>query len=181
MLTFFKKFKGFKKINFGQIGKRQFVLAGLILMIAVAGYINVNYDTDKTVPASVTVDDQTITPSPKKTDYFSTTRMDKEKSRSAAMDIYRELIQNNSSSPEVKAKAQNDLSNCAKAIELEPVIEGLIKAKGFEDTSVYISEASVNVVVKTTGLVPAQVAQIKDLVIDKTKISSDKIKIVEIK
>jgi len=165
--------------NLKMFNKRQVILAGLIVMIAVAGYVNLNYQDDIAMPASSTVTDiQTSTP---EDDYFTTARLEKEKSRSAAMDIYRELISSPQSTSDVKEKAQGDLSASAKALENEAILENLIKAKGFDNVVVYISEGGANVIVKTTGLVPAQVAQIKDLVIEKTKITSEKIKIVEIK
>jgi len=168
-----------KKLNLKGFNKRQMILAGLIVMIAVAGYVNLNYQQDKAVPTSSTVAD--IQTKPQEDDYFTTARLENEKSRSAAMDIYRELISNPQSSQETKQKAQSDLSASAKSIENETILENLIKAKGFDNVVVYISEGGVNIVVKTTGLVPAQVAQIKDLVIEKTKVTSAKIKIVEIK
>lgn len=168
-----------KKLNLNAFNKRQVILAGLVVMIAVAGYVNLNYQSNEATPASSTITD--IPTAPKEDDYFTTARLEKEKSRSSAMDIYRELIANPQSSPETKQKSQADLSASAKAIENEAILENIIKAKGFDNVIVYISESGANVIVKTSGLVPAQVAQIKDLVIEKTKITSEKIKIVEIK
>ena len=168
-----------KKLNLKAFNKRQVILAGLVVMIAVAGYVNLNYQNNEATPASSTVTD--IQTAPKEDDYFTTARIEKDKSRSSAMDIYRELIANPQSSQETKQKSQSDLSASAKAIENEGILESLIKAKGFDNVLVYISEGGANIIVKTSGLVPAQVAQIKDLVIEKTKITSEKIKIVEIK
>ena len=168
-----------KKLSLNAFNKRQVILAGLVVMIGVAGYVNLNYQSNEATPVSSTIAD--IPTAAKEDDYFTTARLEKEKSRSSAMDIYRELIENPQSSQEIKQKSQADLSASAKAIENEAILENLIKAKGFDNVVVCISEGGANVIVKTSGLVPAQVAQIKDLVIEKTKITSEKIKIVEIK
>ena len=57
--------------------------------------------------------------------------------------------------------------------------EALIKAKGFEDCIVVISDASANVIVKSSGLSEAEVAQILDAVYTETGVTPDKIKIIE--
>jgi stage III sporulation protein AH len=69
----------------------------------------------------------------------------------------------------------------AKSTEIETKIEGLIKAKGFSDCMVYISDESVNVVVASKGLSQEQAAQINEIVIAETKRDASAIKIVEIK
>jgi stage III sporulation protein AH len=172
-----------KKFKFSGFGRRQVTLVSLVILIAVAGYINLTHKDEDVIPASgemVLLEEQ-----PQQTaqedDYFTLSRYERDKSRSAAMDVYREVIQSSESTADAKENAQKELTATAKAMETEVTLEGLIKAKGFEDAIVYISGASANVVVKTIGLTPAQVAQIKDLVVENAKITPDKIKIVEIK
>ena len=167
-----------KKVKISKPGKRQLVLCGLILMIAIAGYINLNYEeTSDTIPVSAPVsndaDDEIE-------DVFANSAIEKNESRSSSMDIYREIIDNPNSSEEAKAQAEADLSACAKAIENETILENMIKSKGFDEAVVYIATDSVNVVVKTDGLVPSQVAQIKDLVVETTGFEASRIKIAEI-
>ena len=167
-----------KKIKFSKTGKRQLILCGLILMIAIAGYINLNYEgnTD-TVPVSAPVSDEG---NMKAKNLFAESQFEKNESRSTSMEIYREIIDNPNSSDEAKAKAENDLSACARAIENETIIENMIKSKGIDDVMVYIAEDSANVVVKTDSLTPSQVAQIKDIVVETTGFDASCIKIAEI-
>ena len=66
-------------------------------------------------------------------------------------------------------------------VEKEGNVENLLKAKGFKDAIVYITDDSVSVTVKTDGLTAADSAKIYDIVISETGVSSDKIKIIEIK
>ncbi|MDR0406097.1 MAG: SpoIIIAH-like family protein [Clostridiales bacterium] len=167
-----RKFNGF--------GKRQVTLAALVLLIGAAGYINLTHTPgEDALPASgeAVIEE---TPPPAADDYFTASRLERERSRSAAMDICKEVVNNPQGTSDAKANAQNDLAAFAKAIETEAVLEGLIKAKGFDDVIVYLADGNANVVVKTIGLTPAQAAQIKDLIVENAKIKADKIKIVEV-
>lgn len=69
----------------------------------------------------------------------------------------------------------------AENTEREGNIENLLKAKGFSDVIVYITDDTVSVTVKTEGLTTADTAKIYDIVVSETGISAEKIKIIEIK
>lgn len=170
-----------KKFSLSGFGRRQITLLSLVILIAVAGYINITHKDEDIIPASGDVDIVFQDAPEPKDDYFTASRLDRDKSRSAAMEVYREVLENKESSSETKELAQKDLTASAKAMETEAVLEGLIKAKGFDEVIVYISNESANIVVRTIGLTPAQAAQIKDLVKENAYITAEKIKIVEIK
>jgi len=73
------------------------------------------------------------------------------------------------------------LTALADAVEKEASVENLICAKGFSDCVAYISDDTINVTISADGLEKNQIAQIKEIVIAQTGISTDKIKILEIK
>ena len=77
--------------------------------------------------------------------------------------------------------AYTSIRKSAENTEKEGNIENLLKAKGFSDVLVYITDDSVSVTVKTEGLTTADTAKIFDIVVAETGISSEKIKIIEIK
>ncbi|MBZ4644739.1 MAG: stage sporulation protein [Clostridia bacterium] len=193
------------------IKKRQVVIIALIIMILVAGYLNWSYKKDmESVPtisqdteassqknlgeaklvngnleaesSSMEQQDQKVvvdTGSSNK--YFLEARMQKESTRSEALELLQSIVNDQNSPKESKTKAQNEVIKMAKAMETEAIIENLIKAKGFKDTAVFINEGNVNVVVQSDGLIPSQVAQIQDIVVTQTGIAVEKIKIVEVK
>jgi stage III sporulation protein AH len=193
------------------IKKRQVVIIALIIMILVAGYLNWSYKKDiESVPtisqdteassqknlgeaklvngnleaesSSMGQQDQKVvvdTGSSNK--YFLEARMQKESTRSEALELLQSIVNDQNSPKESKTKAQNEVIKMAKAMETEAIIENLIKAKGFKDTAVFINEGNVNVVVQSDGLIPSQVAQIQDIVVTQTGIAVEKIKIVEVK
>lgn len=171
-----------KKIKMGKLGRRQFTLIVLVLLIAITGYINVSYEP-KAVPVLKTESSEEIAKevSVKETDYFASSRLEREKARAEAVELYREIANDTKSTNEARTDAEKKITESAKAIETETILENLIKAKGFSDVVVYILNDSVTAVVKTSGLVPAQVAQIKDLIVEYTKVDVQNIKITEIK
>ena len=59
-------------------------------------------------------------------------------------------------------------------------MEGLIKAKGFEDAIVTTSANNVNVIVKCAALESSQVAQIVQIVKEQTAKSIENIKIIPV-
>ena len=59
------------------------------------------------------------------------------------------------------------------------IVENLIKAKGFEDAIIFFSDDFINVVVKTNGLQPKDIAQITDIVTKNAGVTADKITIIE--
>ena len=64
-------------------------------------------------------------------------------------------------------------------METEANIESLIVAKGFEECVAVINGDSASIVVKSEGLVAAQISQINEIVYDQAGIEPLNIKIIE--
>lgn len=79
---------------------------------------------------------------------------------------------------------KKDVSDKALAltdiIETESRIENLIKAKGFEECVVYITQSKANIVVKTPGLDQNAATQIKNIVVSECAVKGENIAITEI-
>ena len=69
----------------------------------------------------------------------------------------------------------------SKLIESEGNIESLIRSQGFEDCVVYLDGDSAKVVVRSDGLEAADAALIKDIILGEVSISSENIRIFEVK
>ena len=123
----------------------------------------------------------TTTAAPVKGDYFAEARVDRKQTRDEAIELLKSIVADKNNSEDVKKKANDDLAAIAAAMEKEASIETLIKAKGFEDCLVVLSDNTANVMVKTAGLDTPQVAQIKEIVIAETALPGSSIKIIEIK
>ncbi len=188
--------------------RKQIVLVALFIMILVAGYLNWSYKEEMQAIPTMSEDSgielsknlgeaqlvnselenengeneqAVVVDTGSSNEYFIEARMEKESARSEALEVLREIVDNANSPNETKVEAQKHIIDIARHIDTEAVIENLIKAKGFDDVVVFINQDTVNVVVQSSGLIPSQVAQIMDIVIDQTQISHDKIKIMELK
>lgn len=116
-----------------------------------------------------------------KGDYFAEARVNRQQTRDEAIELLKSITGDQNNSEEVKKKAADDLAAIAATMEKEASIETLVKAKGFEDCLVVLSDNNVSVMVKTAGLEAPQVAQIKEIVISETALPGSSITIIEIK
>ena len=113
--------------------------------------------------------------------YFSEAKINKDKARSESVDLIKSILNSSTSDPKAKEKAQQDITKIANNIDKENTIESLLKAKGFNNSVIFINDDSVNVIVGTNSLLPSDTAKIQDIVTSQTNISTDKIKIMQIK
>jgi len=167
--------KKFKKINFKELNKRNIALVGLIVLIAIAGYININYN-EPTVETMATVDKTEVK---EEKDEYSNAIIERDSKRSKSIDVYKNIVNDTSCDAATKEKAQNELLNSAKNINNENTIEASIKAKGILKSVVYIEENNISVIVFDDNLTDSKITQIKDIVTQNTGFTADKIKIIK--
>lgn len=113
----------------------------------------------------------------KKASYAVDMKMNREKQRNELTEDLNEIINNPSTAEETRKQASNMKLQLVKDQELEIKIEDLLGAKGFEDSLVYISEETVNVVVNKE-LQQKDAAKIFDLVANESKVNYDNIKLM---
>ena len=111
--------------------------------------------------------------------YFSEVRLTREQTRDEAIETISKLFEDTSLDDEQRAQLTVTATEIAQQIETEGRIESLIKAKGFEDCIVYLSDESANVVVRSEGLLSNEVAQIKDIILQESDVAVENIQIVE--
>ena len=145
------------------------IIAVMVLLLGVTGYLNVVLNNS----VSNSNNNSTTTSS-----YFQTYRSDRESTRDQEMLYYDAIIANETSSAEAIATAESAKLALIEQMEQELVVEGLIKAKGFEDCVVTISDTDVNAVVKSGELTEAEVAQIVEIIQSQLNISLENIKII---
>ncbi len=114
----------------------------------------------------------------KKASYAIDMKMNRERQRNELTEDLNEIINNPSTAEETRKQASNMKLQLVKDQELEIKIEDLLGAKGFEDSLVYISNDTVNVVVSKDELQQQDAAKIFDLVASEAKIAHDNIKVM---
>ena len=111
--------------------------------------------------------------------YFSAAALNREKSRDEALQTLQVVVDSAEELPETRDKALSEILEIASSIEIETIVEEMIKAKGFEDCVAIISGDNINVIVKSDGLLTSEVAQITDIVKSETGFGTENIRIVE--
>ncbi len=192
------------------IGKRQIILSCLTAMLVIAVYINYslsNSDLTITTPTSEltaeqsdygdtefvnadAAEEETTAEADVQTaaeadaqvdDFFAKARLEKTTNRDEAVQTLQMIMGGGDlTENEIITTALNAVE-VSNLIECEGNIESLIKSQGFADCVVYLDGESAKVVVKSDGLEAADAALIKDIILGEVSISSENIRIFEVK
>ncbi len=112
-------------------------------------------------------------------DYFATITLQRQQARDEAMEVLKTVAESTTALDDAKEAALVDINRLALDIEREANIETLIRSKGFEQCVAVINDNSCNVIIKTTGLLPGDVAQISEIVYEQAGIHPNNLKIIE--
>lgn len=186
------------KLSLGKAGKRNLLLAASLIIISLAVFLNWRFNEgDNSIDGIVAANaDQTETEgsndtskvlgesvevgsSVKGQDYFAVSVIDRERVRDEAIETYRNVAESETATQDEKNNALAKMSSLAACMTKEVNIENLIMAKGFEDCVAVVTDAGASVVVKTVGLLPSEVAQIKEIVMEQTSLPVENVKIIE--
>lgn len=176
--------------------KKEIVAASLVVLIGVAGYLNWSYqdtirvtDGDSYIETGkklgeaqlVSSDSNTILETSEKVsaDYFAQAKMEKESSRSKALEILNNTAQNESFDEATRQNAQQKILDMASNTEKEAIIENLAKAKGYDKISVYIDSETCDIIVEKQDFSEQDATILKELVTGQLNIGAENIKIVQ--
>ncbi|MDR0986183.1 MAG: SpoIIIAH-like family protein [Ruminococcus sp.] len=115
------------------------------------------------------------------TDYFSQVRLARMVSRDSAAEQLGSIIGGGDITADEASTYTMAAVNLSALSEKETMIESLIIAQGFEECVVYLSDDTANIVVKSAGLLPAEAAQIKDILLGEVTIPAENIRIFEVR
>ncbi|WP_425448599.1 SpoIIIAH-like family protein [Dethiothermospora halolimnae] len=147
--------------------------------------IDVNIEKDKDIDdLSTKVNDSIETSITKqenieKNNYFIEYRLSRDKLRAELSEKLTSIIENDKTSKEIRTKAQEEIIRIGNVSETELYIEGLIKAKGFEDALVFLKENSGKVIVSVDELTEQDVMKILEIVKGETSIEASNITIMK--
>ena len=183
------------------IGKRQIILAALVLGLTAAIYLNFSLagkqidpvDADPTASGTIGENygdavytgnaDGVVKTDGEKTnaEFFAQARLTRQKMREESVQTIQTMLADTALGDDEQNSVSQRAAAIAQAIEVENKIENLIVAKGFSECIAYIDAQSANIVVQTDGLLQSEAAQIKDIVLSETELEPEDIKIVEVK
>lgn len=147
------------------------VITAMVLLLGITGYLNIMLNN------SIANEESSIVQT---SSYFQTYRSTRESTRDQELLYYDAIITNENSTAEAIHKAENLKLDLINQMEQELVVEGLIKAKGFEDCIVSMLDGNVNAVVKAKELSSSEVAQILAVIQTQLSTSLENIKIIPV-
>ena len=183
---------------FKKMGKRNLIIAGAVIMIGLAVYVNwiffagdnkddsFNYDQSAgmntnygtTLGTGSNTGNQNST-SADANSYFSSVQVSRQKARDEALEVLNSVVDNDNATDQVKAEAVAEIRQIASEMENEAKIESLIKTKGYAQCVAVISGENVSIVLQHEGeLTAAALAQINAIVYEQTGISPAGISII---
>ena len=155
--------------------KKIILLVSMVVVLAVAAYLNIMLLSKKSGENGGGDVQSTST-------FFNTCREDRDTARKEEIANLDAIINVEGDEYETaRANAVAQKQTIVKAMEMEMLLENLLKAKGFEKAIAVIGDSGINIVVKSEGLTSAQTLQIQDIITAETNISLANIKIVPVK
>ena len=163
-----------------KINRKTIVIASMVLLLLVTGFLNWRYTQAKAEENLQNNNNVTENPDDGVTtsSTFSDYRLERERTRTQEITYIDSIISNTNTDQESLAEAQLMKLELTDTMEKEMLLEGLLKAKGFEDVFVTLGDESINVVVKDAELNQSEVAQILELVQRETSASAQNVKII---
>lgn len=150
-----------------------FVLAGMIALLVVTGVLNI-YLNKSAQKANACTDTSTSA------DFFAAYRTDRTETRNQTIMYLDAIIKDEASSEDAVKKAEDDKLALTSAMDTELVLEGLIKAAGFEDAVVTSSTENVNIIIKSASLTSEQVAKVLEIVTSETGKTASNVRIIPV-
>ena len=181
-----------------KIGKRHVLLAGLVVALGGAVYLNWHLsptesflmptgsslqvsdsELGKAAYVSANASDSTHTDSG---DLFAEKRLERRTTRDAALEELDKQIKDTSSDAALKAQALESRTAHIQNMQKENTIETLIKAKGFSDCMVFINEKKISVLLpEADGLTQEKVALVTEIVTAQTDADMSDITVTPVK
>ncbi len=185
-----------------KIGRKQLVLASLVLALGAAVYLNWQFAGTNKLPVGddtgsassqlgaaqlvnnayvETVSDALLESSPANAapgeSTFAEARLNRQNSRDEALELIDNVLEDVNADSDAKKTAVEQASAMAQNILKETNVEGLLKAKGYEECVAYIADGQCNVVV-SGDLQDSDMLVVQEVVMEQTGLSAEKIKII---
>lgn len=193
---------GKKGAGWGQLWKRNAVVAAIALFVCAAVYLNWNYEQEaagKTLGQSAMVGGEAGDPLVKdaageegKSDetgdvstsgsYFATARLNRQQARDSALSLLQDAAAREDADETVKQQVNDTIQTMADYTVTEAQIENLVVAKGYTDCVAFIGEDSLSLAVSAPegGLTEADTAKILDTVSQTTGFTAEHTKIIPV-
>lgn len=191
-----------KGVHWGELLRRNAVVAAVGLFVCAAVYLNWNYEQQaqagKTLGQSTLVSGEAEDPllstsgtgaeaeqtavQSVESDYFASARLNRQQARDSALSLLQDAANQQDADETVKNQVNDTIQTMADYTITEAQIENLVTAKGYTDCVAFIGEDSISlaVAVPDGGLTQADTARLVDVVQQSASFTAEQIKIIEV-
>lgn len=175
------------------IKRKQIVLAGLVVALSAAMYVNWYYTkpaaqgeniaTEPTIADTQQVnlgDAQYVNAAGVSSEFFSEAQLKRSQAQDEAKQTFISVVESDKADEASKQSAKESLDKLSQKIILQSEIESLIKAKTGGEVFVTLGDTA-EILLSAGTLTEESNVQIKDIISNKTEVSLEKITIVEVK
>lgn len=171
------------------IGRKQLLTFSLVFALGLAVFVNWYYTkpqgntTKPEVTNEVNLGDAQYvnSDSVESENYFETAEINRKRAHDSAKEYLSSIIADTAVDEDTKISAREKLTKISEQIKIENDIENLITAQTDSNCLVTFSDDSIEVILPKSVLDDKSVIKIKDIIISKTKLTADKITIIETK
>jgi|LSQX01.3.fsa_nt_gb stage III sporulation protein AH len=181
--------------------KRNAIILTVVMFLCVAVYLNWSYNKNHNEEDELSPEDVVYTEGSEDmesesgliyqeeqyrdavSEYFADARLTRQQARDSAITTLQEAAKLEGATQEAIDSTMNEITVMAAYSLSEAEIETLIKAKGFDECVVFLKDESAIIAVQSPqeGLSTSAVSRIMDTVLTETDLTTDQIKIIEIK
>lgn len=171
------------------IGRKQLLSFSLVFALALAVFVNWYYTKPQnniTSPEVTTEsnlgDAQYVNSNSVEIEnYFESAEINRKKAHGEAKDYLTEIINDENADSETKVVAREKLAKLSEQIKTESDIENLVTAQINSKCLVTYSNETIEIILPKGTVNNESIIKIKDIILSKTKLTSDKITIIETK
>lgn len=109
-------------------------------------------------------ENKTVTTNSSDSDFFTSSRLEREKMYSEMLDSYQKVLNGDNISDKQKEAAQKQITKINDTKNSIMICENLIKTKGFTECLVYVNDESISVVIDKEELKKEDTAQIQSII-----------------
>ena len=173
------------------IGKKQILFFSLIIALGGALFINWYYTNNQNDNVEIETTDisylgeaQYVNSNSVESstdDYFKEARLKRTKAHDSSKSELNDIINSSNYDNETKKFAKDKLVNISEEIKLETDIENLITAQLGCDCLVTYNTENIEIILPQNVINDNDIIKVKNIVVTKTKLSSEQISIIELK
>ncbi|MBR5202259.1 MAG: SpoIIIAH-like family protein [Clostridia bacterium] len=171
------------------IGRRQLLTFSLVFALSLAVFVNWYYTkpqneiSEPEIESEANLGDAQYVNSDSldNKNYFEMAEINRKKAHDTAKELLSSIIADTSIDEETKISAREKLTKISEQIKTESDIENLISAQINSSCIVTYGEDSIEVLLSKDVINNDIVVKIKDIIVSKTKLTTDKITIIETK